>query len=216
MNSNDTRTSAPLIPEPTLRRLPWYLAYVSLLHTRGVAYVSSTAIAREINVESSQIAKDLSYLAIKGKTRIGYEVGELERVLRGFLGFNRDHNAVMIGVGSLGAALIADSGLKRYGLDIVAGFDVAPAVIGTTIGSVPIFDMARFAELRRPLGADIAIIAVPVEQAQPVADAAVAAGIKGLWNFAPCRLRVPDGFVSENTSFYAHLAVIYNRLVPRP
>ena len=81
MNSNDTRTSAPLIPEPTLRRLPWYLAYVSLLHTRGVAYVSSTAIAREINVESSQIAKDLSYLAIKGKTRIGYEVGELERVL---------------------------------------------------------------------------------------------------------------------------------------
>lgn len=213
MNSTDTRT--PLIPEPTLRRLPWYLAYVSLLHTRGVAHVSSTAIAREINVESSQIAKDLSYLSIKGKTRIGYEVAELERVLRGFLGFNRDHNAVMIGVGSLGAALIADSGLKRYGLDIVAGFDVNPAVIGTTIGSVPIFSMARIAELRRPLGADIAIIAVPVEQAQAVADTLVAAGIKGLWNFAPCRLRVPDGVVIENTSIYAHLAVIYNRLAPR-
>lgn len=213
MNSNDTHT--PLIPEPTLRRLPWYLAYVSLLRTRGIAYVSSTAIAREINVESSQIAKDLSYLAIKGKTRIGYEVAELERVLRGFLGFNRDHNAVMIGVGSLGAALIADSGLKRYGLDIVAGFDINPSVIGTTIGSVPIFDISRIAELRRPLGADIAIIAVPVEQAQAVADTLVAAGIKGLWNFAPCRLRVPDGVVIENTSIYAHLAVIYNRLAPR-
>ena len=213
MNNNDTHT--PLIPEPTLRRLPWYLAYVSLLHARGVAYVSSTAIAREINVESSQIAKDLSYLAIKGKTRIGYEVAELERVLRGFLGFNRDHNAVMIGVGSLGAALIADSGLKRYGLDIVAGFDINPSVIGTTIGSVPIFDISRIAELRRPLGADIAIIAVPVEQAQTVADTLVAAGIKGLWNFAPCRLRVPDGVVIENTSIYSHLAVIYNRLTPR-
>lgn len=213
MNNNDTHT--PLIPEPTLRRLPWYLAYVSMLHARGVAYVSSTAIAREINVESSQIAKDLSYLAIKGKTRIGYEVAGLERVLRGFLGFNRGHNAVMIGVGSLGAALIADSGLKRYGLDIVAGFDINPSVIGTTIGTVPIFDISRIAGLRRPLGADIAIIAVPVEQAQAVADILVAAGIKGLWNFAPCRLRVPDGVVIENTSIYAHLAVIYNRLAPR-
>lgn len=206
---------SPLIPEPTLRRLPWYLAYVAMIAARGETYVSSTAISRAINVDASQIAKDLSYLDIRGKTRIGYEVAELEKVLSGYLGFNRDHNAVMIGVGSLGAALIADSGLKRYGLDIVAGFDVNPAVIGTSISSVPILPMQRFAELRTSLGAEIAIIAVPVEQAQSVADTIVAAGIKALWNFTPCRLRVPDGIVIENTSIYAHLAVIYNRLLSR-
>lgn len=112
------------VPEPTLRRLPWYLAYVTLLRNQGVQYVSSTAISREINVDPSQIAKDLSALQIRGKTRIGYDVVELEESLRSFLGFDRQHNAVMIGVGSLGSALIADTGLERFGLNIVAGFDV--------------------------------------------------------------------------------------------
>lgn len=217
MNDNTpTGISKELIPEPTLRRLPWYLAHVSMLLSRNVAYVSSTAIAREINVDASQIAKDLSYINIKGKTRIGYEVATLERQLRGFLGFNHDHNAVMIGVGSLGAALIADSGLQRYGLDIVAGFDVNPDLIGQTICSVPIFDFARIAELRGSLRADIAILAVPVEQAQTVADTLVRAGVKAIWNFTPCRLRAPEEIVIENTSIYAHLAVIYNRLHPQP
>jgi len=95
-----------ILPEPTLRRLPWYLAYVSLLRSRKVEYVSSTAIARELNVDASQIAKDLSFLNIKGKTRIGYEVAGLEAELKDFLGFDKSHNAVIVGVGSLGAALI--------------------------------------------------------------------------------------------------------------
>lgn len=211
-NATQTNAFREFIPEPSLRRLPWYLAYVSMLKARGVAYVSSTAISREINVDASQIAKDLSFINIKGKTRIGYEVAELESRLRMFLGFNADHNAVMIGVGSLGAALIADSGLQRFGLDIVAGFDVNPALIGTHIAGRPIYDIAEFSALRPRLRADIAIIAVPVEQAQPVADRLVDAGIKALWNFTPCRLRAPEGVVIENTSIYAHLAVIYNRL----
>ena len=130
-----------IMPEPTLRRLPWYLAYVSMLRSRNVEYVSSTAIAKEINVEATQIAKDLSFLNIRGKTRIGYAVAALERVLRSYLGFNREHNAVIIGVGSLGRALITDSGLTRYGLDIVAGFDVNPDIIGTSIMNVPVFDI---------------------------------------------------------------------------
>ncbi len=201
-----------LIPEPALRRLPWYLACVSTLKARGVAYVSSTTISREINVDASQIAKDLSFINIKGKTRIGYEVEELEKRLSSFLGFNREHNAVMIGVGSLGAALIADSGLQRYGLDIVAGFDIKPELVGNTIAGVPIYDMARFGELRSRLGAEIAIVAVPVDAAQHVADTLIAHGIKALWNFTPSRLRAPEGIVIENTSIYAHLAVIYNCL----
>ena len=86
----------PYVPEPAISRLPWYLACVSRLRAQGVEYVSTTAISQELNVESSQIAKDLSYLSIKGKTRIGYDVKELERGLYDFLGFRREHKAVLI------------------------------------------------------------------------------------------------------------------------
>ena len=112
-----------ILPEPTLRRLPWYLAYVRLLRANNIEYVSSTQIAKEINVDASQIAKDLSFLNIRGKTRIGYEVETLVGELSDFLGFGIEHKAFMIGVGSLGSALIQDQGLSQYGLNIVAGFD---------------------------------------------------------------------------------------------
>ena len=93
-----------LLPEPTLRRLPWYLAYVNMLRTQKIEYVSSTQISRKINVDASQIAKDLSFLNIKGKTRIGYQVETLATELSNFLGFHNDHTAFMIGAGSLGSA----------------------------------------------------------------------------------------------------------------
>ncbi len=201
-----------MFPEPTLQRLPWYLAYVSRLRAASVEYVSSTQISKELNVDASQIAKDLSFLNIRGKTRIGYEVAGLERVLQDFLGFKRAHNAVIIGVGSLGAALIQDSGLSRFGLNIVAGFDIDPGVVGVDKGGIPVYHMDDFA-LRLPeLQAEIGIVTVPADRAQHVADEAVEAGIKALWNFPPCRIRTAPGIVMQDTSIYAHLALMYNRM----
>ncbi|MBQ7852893.1 MAG: redox-sensing transcriptional repressor Rex [Muribaculaceae bacterium] len=204
--------SRELLPEPTLRRLPWYLAYVSMLHSQNVEYVSSTQISKELNVDSSQIAKDLSFLNIKGKTRIGYEVAKLERELRDFLGFKRHHNAVMMGVGSLGAALIQDSGLSRYGLNIVAGFDVNPLIVGTSICGVPIYNVDELNTRRKEYNAEIGIVAVPVDKAQEVAEKMIAAGIKAIWNFTPVRIRATEDVVIQDTSIYSHLAVMYNRL----
>lgn len=201
-----------ILPAPTLSRLPGYLAYVSLLKEEGVEYVSSTQISKEINVDASMIAKDLSFLNIKGKTRIGYEVATLEHELQEFLGFKRGHNAVMIGVGSLGGSLIQDSGLAKYGLRIVAGFDVRKELIGSSICGVPIYDMAEFGRLIRTLDAGIGIIAVPMDMAQKVCDEIVAAGIRALWNFTPMRIKAPIGIVVQDTSIYADLAVMYNRL----
>ena len=200
------------VPEPAISRLPWYLACVSRLRAQGVEYVSSTAISHQLNVDASQIAKDLSYLNIKGKTRIGYEVKELEQGLLDFLGFHREHNAVMMGVGSLGAALMADSGLTRYGLHIVAGFDVNPKITGTSIGEVPVYHIDSIYEVMRSYPASIGILTVPVECAQDCADIAIAAGIKAIWNFTPYRVKVAQDIVMANTSIYAHLALIYNRL----
>ena len=99
------------IPEPALRRLPWYLSYVKLLKSQGETIVSSTRIAKKIDVSASQIAKDLSYVDVTGKTRVGYDIDDLINVLESFLGFTNTHTAVVFGVGSLGAALLSDSGL---------------------------------------------------------------------------------------------------------
>ncbi|MDE6577724.1 MAG: redox-sensing transcriptional repressor Rex, partial [Muribaculaceae bacterium] len=123
-----------ILPEPTLRRLPWYLAYVEILKSQKVEHVSSTQISRALNVDASQIAKDLSFLSLKGKTRIGYEVDALVSALSDFLGFRTPHKAYVFGAGSLGKALMQDSGLSNYGLNIVAGFDVDPSKIGTRVG----------------------------------------------------------------------------------
>ena len=201
-----------IIPEPALRRRPWYLAYVSMLREQKVEFVSSTQISRELKVDASQIAKDLSFLNIKGKTRIGYEVASLEKELEDFLGFRRGHNALIVGVGSLGAALIQDTGLSRYGLNIVAGFDVNPNIVGRTLCGIPVFDVKELALRRKQFSADIGIVTVPVEKAQEVADNLVEAGVKALWNYTPYRIRVADNIVVQNTSIYAHLAVMYNRL----
>lgn len=208
----ESDTHIPILPEPTLRRLPWYLAYVDILRAQGCTTVSSTQISRALSVDASQIAKDLSFLNIKGKTRIGYSVDTLSATLTDFLGFSTPHNAFIAGVGSLGEALIRDSGLANYGLKIVAGFDVREELIGSHICHVPIFHPDMMKSRQAELQAAIGILTVPVDRAQDVADTMVAAGIKAIWNFTPYRVRVREGIVLSNTSIYAHLALIFNRL----
>lgn len=201
-----------ILPEPTLRRLPWYLAYVRLLDNLHVETVSSTQISKELNVDASQIAKDLSFLNIKGKTRIGYDVHSLVKELDNFLGFKKKHSAIVIGAGSLGAALMQDVGLTQYGLNIVAGFDVDSKVIGSSVCNIPIYDIEELAERQKQYNASIAILTVPVEHSQAAADIAITSGIKAIWNFTPFRIKAPANIVIANTSIYAHLAIIYNRM----
>ncbi len=199
------------LPEPTLHRLPWYLAYVKIVQEQGVEYISSTQIAKAINVDASQIAKDLSFVNISGKTRVGYEVKSLVGVLEHFLGFTSRHKAIVYGVGRLGAALMHDSGLAQYGLEIVAGFDIR-TLEHNNINGIPLYSTQDFAEKRAMLDAEIGILTVPVDKAQECADYMVANGIKAIWNFTPCRLQVPSNIVIQETSIYAHLAVMFNRL----
>lgn len=200
------------LPEPTLRRLPWYLAYVEILRNKKVRHVSSTRISRALSVDASQIAKDLSFLGVKGRTRIGYEVDTLAAALSNFLGFSRTHKAYVLGAGSLGLALIRDSGLSNYGLEIVAGFDIDPKVVGHKEEGVEIKHIDSIYETMAVNPAEIAILTVPADVAQESADIAVGAGIKAIWNFTPYRVKVAEGVVMANTSIYAHLALIYTRL----
>ena len=118
----------------------------------------------------------------------------------------------MFGVGSLGAALLSDSGLEQYGLKIIAGFDVNKAVVDSKIHDIPVYHSKNFIELNKEMKADIGVLTVPSGVAQEVSDFMIEGGIKGVWNFTPFRIRVPEGIVLQNTSLYAHLAVMFNRL----
>ena len=203
---------ADKVPEPTLRRLPWYLSNIKLMKEKGEQYLSSTQISKEINIDASQIAKDLSYVNISGRTRVGYNIDALIEVLESFLGFTNMHKAFLFGVGSLGAALLRDSGLHHFGLEIVAAFDVNPELVGKDLNGIPIFHSDDFEAKMKEYDVNIGVLTVPINIAQEITNKMVDGGIKAVWNFTPFRIRVPENIVVQNTSLYAHLAVMFNRL----
>lgn len=209
--SDPSSNKSVVVPEPALRRMPCYLAYLKLARKDGQKHISSTQIARDMGVDPTQVTKDLSHTSITGKTRVGYEVEPLIVELENFLGFTVIDEGYLFGAGSLGTALLHDHGLRQYGFQIVAAFDVDPAVVGQVIGGVPIYHINDFERLRDEK-VKIGVLTVPVEYAQEVTDRMVAGSIKAVWNFTPVRIKVPEGVVVQNTSLYAHLAVIFNRL----
>lgn len=205
-------TKTDKVPEPTLRRLPWYLSVCRLLKAQGETFVSSTRLSKETNIVASQIAKDLSFVDIVGRTRVGYEIDNLLEVLEAFLGFTSIHKAFLFGAGRLGGALLNDSGLKQFGLEIVAAFDSNPRLVGHSISGIPVYHISDLEKIIRRHPVKIGILTVPINNAQEVADKMVVWGIKAIWNFTPLRIRVPDDIVVQNTSLYAHLSLMFNRL----
>lgn len=164
-----------------------------------------------MGVDPTQVTKDLSYTCIVGKTRVGYEVEPLIFELETFLRFNTMDSGYLFGAGSLGTALLLDHGLTQFGFQIEAAFDVNPDKIGLNIGGTRIYHIDDFCRVKKN-DVKIGILTVPVEHAQDVADVMVNNGIEAIWNFTSVRIKVPDTVFVQNTSIYAHLAVIFNRL----
>lgn len=211
-NKNNGKHDVQQIPEPTLRRLPGYLSFFKALKINNVEYVSSVMIASTFKMDSTLVTKDLAYTGVKGRTKIGYNVNDLIDTIIHFLDFNSQEKAFLFGVGNLGKALIKYQGLKQYGLNIVAGFDVDPQMVNTLIGDVKIHPIDDFRDLSRKLNIRLGIITTPDARAQETADLMVAWGIKAIWNFTPQSIKVPDNIIVENTSVYSDLAVILNKL----
>ena len=168
--SKDEKKRNGIIPEPTLRRLPWYLSFVKLLQTEGHKYVSSPRIASGVGVDAALVAKDLSYVELQGRTRVGYETEALINYLEEFLGFTKRHQAFLVGVGSLGSGLLSDKGLRQFGLEVTAGFDVAEDIIGTEVSGIPVYHIDELATRIESEGIKIAILTVPILQAQLMTD----------------------------------------------
>jgi redox-sensing transcriptional repressor len=157
---------------------------------QGHEHISSQALADFVGVNSWQIRKDFSYFGDFGTRGVGYGIARLAKAMKRILRLDVIRRAALVGVGDLGSALLAYPGFKVYGLDVAAAFDIDPKKVGGTVNGVKIEDVARIDTLRER-DISLAIVAVPRAAAQPTVDRLVAAGIKGILNFAPCKVSAP-------------------------
>lgn len=195
-------------PLPTVRRLPVYLAILRDLHERGTEQVSATYIATELGLESIQVRKDLAHTGIVGKPGVGFTIVDLIEKIEAFLGWDNTTDAFLVGAGSLGTALLGYTGFKRYGLNIAAAFDADPEKVGQSIHGKRVLPMEKLGDLTGRMHIHMAILTVPAEAAQGVADTLVAAGIRAIWNFTAVSLKVPPQVIVQNTELSSELAVL--------
>jgi redox-sensing transcriptional repressor len=164
--------------------------------------VTSAQIAEALDIDPTQVRKDLGAIGLQGMGRVGYEVCEVCRAIRVVLGFDQQYEAVLIGAGHLGSALLAYSGFAagfaRYGLHIVAAFDNDKDKIGGKIAGCTVKAMREMKPFIRRRNIRLAILTTPVEVSQELTDRLVSAGVKAIWNFTPTRLAVPDGVLVRN------------------
>lgn len=180
------------IPDHVLNRLTLYHFILEDLG-ENEENISSGKFAQLLDVDASQVRKDIKYLNNSGKCRVGYNVKALKTSIEKCLGFKQTKDAFIVGAGNLGSALAKYSSFKDYGLNIIAMFDNDSKKIGTRINGKEVFEIAKIAELSKKSGVDIAILTVPKEYAQEVADNLANIGIKYIWNFTPRVLNVPNG-----------------------
>jgi redox-sensing transcriptional repressor len=196
---NNHRGPSDQVSDLTAGRLSVYLRSLNVLAAAGVKTVSSKALAEQFHLNAAQIRKDLAYFGEFGIRGVGYYVTELRRQLRVILGLDRPVRVAVIGAGNLGMALADYPGFRREGFVVVSMFDVDRAKVGRkSKGGVPIRHVDDFAESVKEEGIDIAVIAVPDEAAQPVADLVVSAGIRAVLNFSPGSPRVPASVKLKN------------------
>ena len=195
------------ISKSVLKRLPGYVTYLRSLPQDGSPYISATALANALGMGEVQVRKDLAMVSDGGRPKIGYLRESLIEDIEQFLGYDNTTDAVLIGAGKLGQALLGYSGFEAYGLNILAAFDAKPTADHTDDGK-PIYPISQLDSFCRTNKVLMGIITVPVSQAQSVCDQLIACGIKAVWNFAPTHLEVPEHILVQNENMATSLAVL--------
>ena len=193
---------------PTIKRLPSYLNLVKRANEEGTEIISATTIAKELDLEPIQVRKDLAVTGISGKPRIGYQVTDLIQSIEAFLNWDKVHKAVIVGAGNLGSALMNYRELKNHGLNIVAIADADPNKIGKEKNGLIIQEINELPKIINETKATMAIMTVPPEQAQSVADILNDTPIKAIWNFTNINLRVQDQILVLMEDLSSGFAVI--------
>ncbi len=181
----------PRISETTVRRLSHYYRVLEEVEAEGKRMISSHRLAEREGITSAQVRKDLSYFGSFGRRGLGYNVAHLREEIRAILGLERRWRVAVVGAGNIGAALLAYRGFERQGFDVVAVFDRDPTRIGARLGRLVVQDVAALPAIAAREDIEIGVIATPLRAAQEVADLLVAAGVRGVLNFAPRKLFVP-------------------------
>jgi len=193
---------------PSIRRLPTYLQELKAFHREGLKVVSTTQLAKRLQLESIVVRKDLEITGASGSPGVGYQIEKLIEDIETFLGWNNASDIFLVGAGALGTALLGYKGFTDYGLNIVAAFDADPAKIGRMIHDKPVFGIDHFANLVERMKIHMAILCVPLEFAQPTAEMMVSAGIRAIWNFTGETLKLPDSVVVQRVNLAGELAVL--------
>ncbi len=193
------------IPRATIQRLSVYLQVLENLQRDGTEVISSEPLARACSVNASQIRKDLTYFGEFGVRGVGYNVADLIASIRASLGIDRTWNCVLVGVGNMGRALLSHREFAERRFNIVGAFDCDPFKIGEEISGLEVVCTRRLKERVADLDVQIGIITTPPERAQRAANYLVEAGIKGILNYAPARIFVPEGVYVEYVDFFHHL-----------
>lgn len=195
------------ISKAVLKRLPGYLSYLKSLPEGSNTYISATALANALDMGEVQVRKDLAMVSDGGRPKIGYLRKGLIEDISQFLGYDNTTEAILVGAGKLGQALLGYSGFEAYGLNILGAFDANPVSDHTEDGK-PIFRIDELEEFCKENLVLMGIITVPAQHAQEVCDRLIANGIKAIWNFAPIHLDVPDGILVQNENMATSLAVL--------
>ena len=195
------------ISKSVLKRLPGYLAYLKSLPDGTAVYISATALANALGMGEVQVRKDLAMVSDGGRPKIGYLREGLIDDIEQFLGYDNTTDAVLIGAGKLGQALLGYSGFSDYGLRILAAFDMAPSA-QTADSDKPILPMEQLKSFCVEHKVRMGIITVPAAHAQTVCDQLIACGIRAIWNFAPTHLDVPANILVQNENMATSLAVL--------
>ena len=181
-----------------IRRLPRYRRYLGQLQVKGIKKISSGELSELIGYTASQIRQDLNTFGEFGQQGYGYEVDKLYKEINKILGLDREYRTVVVGVGNLGQAITNYTYYYKIGFNIIGLFDKAPEVIGKVINDVTVMDADNLEDYVRDNSVDIGIICVTRDNAQEVADSLIRGGVKGIWNFAPIDLDVPDDIALES------------------
>ncbi len=200
------------ISKSVLRRLPGYLAYLKAMPEDCAPNISATALANALDMGEVQVRKDLAMVSNGGRPKVGYNRLNLIDDIEQFLGYDNTNEAVLVGAGRLGRALLGYGGFAEYGLNIVAGFDTNADLIGFTKTGKPIRPLTELENVCREKKILMGIITVPAEHAQQVCDMMISYGIKAIWSFAPTHLDVPEHVLVQYENMATSLAVLSKHL----
>lgn len=203
-------------PIPSIQRLPVYLRFLKEQRYKGETGVSCTQIADELGQLSVQVRKDLAITGISGRPKVGYQIDDLIDAIENFLGWNQPTRAFLVGAGSLGSAILGYKGFASFGLEIIAAFDIAGDKIGHHIHNCPVHHIDKMPGMGRKLHIDIGILTVPAQAAQEIANMLVDVGVKGIWNYTPILLELPEHIACEQVKLSASFAVLSRAILTRP